>query len=276
MAARELTTRRRPTLGLRGVPVLMYHGLLSTGEHAHDGRDAKYWLPEELFRGHLALLAREGRHPTSLRDLWDGAESPQDPASVVALTFDDGRASDYEVAYPALTEAGARADFFVNTATVGQPGFLTWPQISEMQRAGLTFQSHSHDHVALLWLPPPQLERQIHDSKRMLEDRVGSPVDFLAVPYGLVNRRVTEMARRVGYRAVCNSLSWLARPGSSRVHRIAVYGDTSPSALTRLLRGHGLAFAGRVARATAVYFPKRVLLRVQPARLGVRILETGA
>jgi peptidoglycan/xylan/chitin deacetylase (PgdA/CDA1 family) len=254
----------------------MYHGLLRDGERADGERASKYWLPRELFAAHLRRAAQDGRRVGLLREVWALGAPATDPGPPVALTFDDGRASDYEVAFPALTEAGAVADFFVNTTTVGRPGFVSWAQIMEMQRSGCSFQSHSHDHVALLWLSRAALENQLDRSKRMLEDRLGSPVSFLAAPYGLINRRVVEMARKVGYRAVCNSLSWPARPGRSPINRIAMHRDTSVASLARLLHGDPLAFVGRVVRAGAAYVPKRVLLRVQPARLGVRVLEIGA
>jgi peptidoglycan/xylan/chitin deacetylase (PgdA/CDA1 family) len=253
-------------------PVLMYHGLLRPGERAAGERDTKYWLPAEAFRADLARLAAEGRRARRLADLWSGTDVP----GGVAVTFDDGRESDYEVAFPALADAGAEADFFVNTATVDTPGYLSWSRIREMHRAGLSFQSHSHDHIALLWLPAAALEHQLRHSKEMLEDRLGRAVDFLAVPYGLLNRRVREAAWRVGYRAVCNSLSWLSRPGSRRINRIAIHRGTSPDALAALLRGSPLPFAARGARAAAAYLPKRVLLRLRPARLGVRVLEGRA
>ena len=276
MAARELRwlPGRWPRLG--GVPVLMYHGLLRDGEWTDGERASKYWLPREQFAAHLRVVAREGRRVSLLADAWAPGAPAADRRVAVALTFDDGRASDYEVAYPALTAAGAVADFFVNTATIGRPGYLSWARISEMQRAGLAFHSHGHDHVALLWLSAAALESQLDRSKRMLEDRLGSPVSFLAVPYGLINRRVSEAARKVGYRAVCDSLSWPCRPGRSPISRIAIHRDTSERSLARLLQGDPLAFAGRVARAAAGYMPKRVLLRLRPERLGVSVLEIGA
>lgn len=274
MATRELTPRGGPSL--RGFPVLMYHGLLRPGERPAAEQDTKYWLPAESFGAHLSRMVRDGRRPRRLMNLWAGSGSGADISGGVAVTFDDGRASDYEVAFPALAEAGAEADFFVNTATVGTPGFLSWPQIQAMQRAGLSFHSHSHDHVALLWLPASALEHQLRQSKSMLEDRLGRPAEFLAVPYGLLNRRVAEMARRVGYRAVCNSLSWFSRPGARRINRIAIHRDTSPDALGALLRGSPRALSARVARAAAAYLPKRVLLRLRPTRLGVRVLEGHA
>ena len=70
-------------------------------------------------------------------------------------------------------EAGKQADFFISTATVGQRGFLNWQQITDMHRAGMSFHSHSHNHVNLARLPVCVLEQQLRKSKQLLEDRLG-------------------------------------------------------------------------------------------------------
>jgi len=153
----------------------------------------------------------------------------------VVLTFDDGRATDYEVAFPLLLAAGARAEFFINTATIERAGYLTWSQIVEMHRGGMSFQSHAHDHVLLPGLPERLLRNELETSKRLIEDRVGRGVDFLAAPYGLLDRHVVGVAREVGYQAVCSSLSWPARPGGAIVNRVAVYRDTTAARFAGIL-----------------------------------------
>ena len=273
MAAGELSPGRRPRLHLRGVPVLTYHGVAAVAARTSNRRADKYLLAEAIFREQLALLAREGFRPALLGELWTRPGSLPDAGSRAILTFDDGLVSQYEVAYPALAERGMRADFFVNTATIGQPGFLSSREIAEMQAGGMSFQSHGHDHVVLLGLSDQSLDRQLRDSKRRLEDRLGTAVDFFAAPYGFVSRRIILAARRAGYRAVCTSREWLARPGSPVVSRIAVHSWTTPADLLGLLRGRPLPYARRLARAALVYLPQRALLRLQPARLGVQVLE---
>ncbi len=252
----------------------MYHVLTASQTAPRMPADSKYCLPVATFQEHLAVIKGNGFRPTLVHTLW----SQPDPAAAhhaVGLTFDDGDVSNYTHAYPALVEAEARADFFVNTATVDRPGFLSWAQIAEMQRAGFSFHSHSHDHIALIGLPAAALERQLRDSKHLLEDRLGAPVDFLAAPYGLLNRPVVRAAREVGYRAVCTSWSWPASPGARTVSRIAVYPHTSAIDFVRLLQGRPLIFLRRLVRPLLAHVPKRVLLRVQPHWLGVRVLETG-
>jgi peptidoglycan/xylan/chitin deacetylase (PgdA/CDA1 family) len=261
MAARELT--------LGGVPVLMYHGIAPTPPSGVDARERKYWVPSASFRRQLVQIRLVGHHVVGLADLWAARKGGCVPDSAVVLTFDDGRASDYTTAFPLLAGARARAEFFVNTATIGQPGYLTWSQVAEMQRAGMSFQSHGHDHVVLLGLSPRLLDRQLQTSKRLLEDRLGRSVDFLAAPYGLFDRRVVSAALAAGYRAVCNSRNWPAQPGRNTVNRVAIYRHTSEGQFAALLRHRPAAYLPGLARTAVAFLPKRVFLKVQPQRLGV-------
>lgn len=274
MATGELTMRPSAVPGVPGVPIFMYHVLTEPTEAVGPDGGAKYRLPAAVFREHLTLIKSQGFRPALVGRLWDQQHSA-DARPAVGLTFDDGDVSNYTLAYPALVEADARADFFVNTATVGRSGFLSWPQIAEMQRAGLSFQSHSHDHVVLVGLPAAALERQLRDSKHLLEDRLGAPVDFLAAPYGLLNRPVVRAAQEAGYRAVCTSWSWPARPDVKTMSRIAVYQTTTAVDFSQLLHGRPSIFVRRMACALLAHIPKRVLLRVRPSWLGVQVLETG-
>jgi peptidoglycan/xylan/chitin deacetylase (PgdA/CDA1 family) len=162
------------------------------------------------------------------------------------------------------------AEFFVNTATIGQPGYLSWGQVVEMRHAGMSFQSHAHDHVVLPGLPPRLLERQLQTSKQRLEDRLDTGVDFLAAPYGLFDRRVVAAAREVGYRAVCTSLPWPTRPFATTINRVAVYRDTTEQRLAAILRRQVSGYVPSLARAVLMYLPKRVLLKIGRHHLGAQ------
>lgn len=275
MATGELIVDRSAVRGVRGVPIFMYHVLTGASELGDADGGAKYRLSVAAFREHLALIKRHGFRAALVGRIW-ARENVAEGDPGVGLTFDDGDASNYTLAYPTLVEAGACADFFVNTATVGLPGFLSWPQIAEMQRAGLSFQSHSHDHVVLVGLPALALERQLRDSKHLLEDRLGTAVDFLAAPYGLLNGSVVSAAREVGYRAVGTSWSWPALPGARTMSRIAVYQTTTAVDFSQLLHGRPSILVRRMGRALLAHIPKRVMLRVRPSWLGVQVLrESG-
>lgn len=255
-----------------GVPVFMYHGLLRDGDRTPAGEDARFWISTSTFRAQLAALRAAGARSPTLDELWAArmAADERGPRPAV-LTFDDGRASDFEVAFPLLEEVGARAEFFVNTATIGTAGHLGWPEMRLMARGGMSLQSHSHDHVILVGLSVTRLREQLGDSRRRLEDGLGGPVHYLAAPYGLVSSRVVGSALDAGYRAVCTSGEWMARPGARTISRLALYASTTIGEFCQLLRGEVGPLARRRLRVALAYLPKRVVLRLRRPALERRV-----
>lgn len=270
MEARGLSRRALPRLRLGGARVLLYHGV---GELA--GGDPRYAVSRTQLAGHLEQIRRGGHPVVPLARFWSGLAGEAE-APAVALTFDDGRASDYGQAFPLLLEHGLVADFFVNPGTIGRRGYLGWDEAREMVRAGMRFQSHAYDHVYLTPLSAPLRERQLVDSKRRIEDELGRAVEFLAAPYGDLNRCVRQAALAAGYRAVCTSWDWPARAGRRTVSRVAVYARTTPEEMTRLLRGDPLPYLRRAGRSALLYPGKRAVLRLWPGRLTAREREDAA
>ena len=263
-------TGGRSALRLGGTPVLLYH---SVGDAALSAADRRYQVPLARFDAQLEALAASGRTAVSLADLWDGAG---ERVRAAAITADDGRESDYRLMFPRLRDRGWSADFFVNPGTVGQPGYLTWPQVREMAEAGMGVQSHGYDHASFWTLGRAALRRQIGDSRRALEDATGRRVLFLAAPFGHVTDEAVEVALEEGYRAVCTSWSWPARPRRKTLGRVAVYETTTAADLARVLEGRVLSYAARALRTALVYPPKRLVVALQPARLGAAMAEHGA
>ncbi len=207
-----------------GTPILLYHQIVADRSSAQgmSWRARKYLVTAADLRGQLDWLRQNRVQIFCLRDVIDARKNDSHTVSAV-ITFDDGGRSDFLFAYPMLAEHGMTAEFFLTTNQIGKPGFLDWPEIQEMQRAGMSFQSHGADHVDLRRLAPQDLRSQLEHSKQTLEDRLGALVDFLAIPYGLFNQPVLETARAVGYAGVCSSVCWPARPGSALMGRAAIH-----------------------------------------------------
>jgi peptidoglycan/xylan/chitin deacetylase (PgdA/CDA1 family) len=247
---------------LRGTPVLLYHAV---GEEALAPAERRYQVSVGRFDAHLDAVAASGRRVVSLAELWSGA-GPRERA--VAITVDDGRESDYRAVWPLMRVRGWRAELFLNPGTIGRPGYLSWRQVREMAAAGVGVQSHGYDHVSLWGLGRAALRRQLGDSRRALEDGTGRAVEFVAAPFGHLTATAVRVALEEGYRAVCTSWSWPARPGARTIGRVAVYEDTSPEELGRVLEGRVLAYGRRALRTALVYPPKRLAVALQPARFG--------
>ncbi|HEY7514516.1 MAG TPA: polysaccharide deacetylase family protein [Vicinamibacteria bacterium] len=104
---------------------------------------------------------------------------------------------------------------------------LSWDQVAEMAGGGIEIGSHTLDHPVLSRLGADEAERQIVESRRRLEDRLGSPVRFFAYPNGKrddVTPRVKEMVRRAGYHGAFSTIQ--GRPSAASdpflVERIGV------------------------------------------------------
>src|SRR5882724_4495945 len=261
---------------LRGVPVLQYDGLGTALPADVEERLANHWITPVALGRQLGVMRELGHRVIKLYDAWARDDEEWPARSPVVLTFDDGRAADYEVVFPLLLAAGVRAEFFINTATIGQRGYLTWSRIAEMQRAGMSFQSHSHDHVTLPGLPARLLKSELQTSKRLIEDRVGRGVDFLAAPHGLVDRRVVNAAREVGYLAVCAALGWPTRPGGVVVNRVAVYRHTTEARFRAILARQPWSYLPGVTRAVLTRLPRRVVLKVRPQQVHPGLSLRGA
>jgi len=240
---------RQPGWSFSGVPVLVYHGLSDETHTAIPPKERKYWVGRLQFREHLDCIFQLGYQVWSLRELKNRTYRGSSFRSAVVITFDDGRSSDYQVAFPLLLQASMKAEFFINTANVGAPGYLSWREIEEMQDAGMSIQSHGHEHLDLSRLPPSELERQLRLSKYILEDRLGRPVHFLAAPHGRLNRRVIQEAIRVGYQAVCSARSLPACPDARKLNRVVLLRDTALSDFQQLLDRKPFPYLTRLARA---------------------------
>lgn len=159
-----------------------------------------YALPPAEFRSHLMAAHEEG-----LRTITVGQVPGELGGSFFCLSFDDGCASDYTEAFPALLELGFRATFFVVPTLVGAPGYVTWPQLREMAAAGMEIGSHSLTHPFLHELDADGLRHEFGESRRMLEDRLGAPVRSASLPRGWEPPHCESVLAELGYHAFCTS-----------------------------------------------------------------------
>ena len=178
--------------------VLMYHRL---SDVEVDPEEGDYVVSPASFEAQMSRLAADGRDVAGLTAVLEGTCGP----GAVVLTFDDGCDSDARVALPILRRFGLTAAFFVNPARVGDAGRLSWDEVGALLAAGMHVGSHGLDHTLLDGLSEAELERQLGESKRILETRLGVPIETLSLPGGSGGERALAVARQVGYRLVFGS-----------------------------------------------------------------------
>jgi peptidoglycan/xylan/chitin deacetylase (PgdA/CDA1 family) len=159
----------------------------------------------------------------------------------VRITVDDGNLSDFEVVLPALLHRHLRATFFICSARLNQPLFLSREQVAELLAQGMGIGSHGVEHRSWRHLSDGQLRAELEGSRRVLEAVCGSPVDTAACPFGAYDRRVLKGLRRAGYRTVYTSDGGKAREARWLQARTTVTRRTSLDEIRRLVQeGPGL------------------------------------
>jgi peptidoglycan/xylan/chitin deacetylase (PgdA/CDA1 family) len=86
----------------------------------------------------------------------------------VILTFDDGPKSQYTNAKPILDKYGYKATFDIICNDVGDNGYLTWEDITELYKEGYDIGSHSMDHKDLSKLSKKMVNFEVGQSKQCL------------------------------------------------------------------------------------------------------------
>lgn len=173
--------------------VLMYHHVVPDGTNCND-----WTITESRLREDLQWLKDKGYTWVLPRELAAGEPLPE---KAVMVTFDDGYASNYHLAYPIFQELEAKAVISVITKRIedGKSDYLTWDMCREMNDSGLVeFGSHTHNlHNGevvngILRLPDESQEQyearvftDLLTSKELIETNLDTPVTFFAYPHGL-------------------------------------------------------------------------------------------
>ena len=129
------------------------------------------------------------------------------PEKPVIITFDDAWKSQYENALPILSEFNIPATFFVYTAVVGNKTTMSWTQLKDLVKRNHTIGSHSSTHGKLTkkfafendTKYAARITREIEDSKKKLEESIGTPIRHFCYPYGFYNTNVIAYLRKAKY-----------------------------------------------------------------------------
>lgn len=249
-------------------PVLMYHGLQENP--AQPGFDPVYNVAPAEFERQLDWLCEHGFRSVRLHE---PVTEQQDDKTVV-VSFDDGDATNRSVALPLLTARGMVAEFFITSDFIGQPGMVSETDVRALAAAGMGVQSHGRSHRFLEDLDPAELDRELLESKRRLENLTGQPVTALALPGGRGGERERLAASRVGYHQMLTSIPGINRGATNGdcSERIAITRDMGLDEFSDLLRWRGLRPRWIRLRYRLLALPKRLLGNERYQRLRARLL----
>ncbi len=244
--------------------IYMYHAVGNEMQIA--GSDPHYAVTESQFCKHIDYIGKSKPLALQLKN--------QSKITQSCITFDDGHLSNYLVAFPKLLEKKLSAEFYVNSSMVGTENFMSWAQLKEMNDAGMSIQSHGHNHHYISDMTDSEITYELKTSKELIEKNLGNKVIIFAPPGGRTDKRVSRIAKSLGYRCIANS-----RPGlipffkSFEVPRFAIIKHTNKNTIIAWQSRWSLATIKEIVRYRVFRIAKIVLGNQRYDRVRMKLLS---
>lgn len=216
----------------------MYHELALPNRRLCQSQPGyvRYVISIEEFRAQMSAIHDSGLRASNVSDALTFSEPG------VAITVDDGCETDLVAIAPILQQLGFGATFYVTAGFLGKPGYMAPSQLQELSRLGFEVGCHSMTHAYLSDLDDASLQREIVESKRVLEEIIARPIEHFSCPGGRHDSRTIQVARSAGYRTLATSSPRPNSPSSDlfSLGRVAITRGLNNAAFEKLCRGKTL------------------------------------
>lgn len=213
--------------------IVMYHRVLPLTAPEFAASHPGMVVGLDAFRMHLDEYRAHFRVVT-MEAFLDGLTRPEPGPPLLAITFDDGWKDTVDLAVPELARRGLTATIyaavkFVEASALGEP-FASPRALADVAAAGFEIGGHTWSHRELPDVPGAELEHEVADSRRWLEDTLGCAVTAFAYPRGKFDDRSVALARQhyrsavTVARGTCSSAS-----DSALLPRIGIHHDAAPT-----------------------------------------------
>lgn len=188
------------------IPILCYHRFASK---INDEMTIK---TSELSK-QLAWLKENGYTVISLDDAVGYLKGSKEkiPDKPIVITVDDGHKSVYLEMLPLVKYYKVPVTLFIYPSAISNAKYaMTWNQLHELEETGLFYvESHTYWHPNFIKekkkLSAEMYDRfvtkQLGESKRILEEKMGHEVKYLAWAFGIYDDELQRKAKEAGYEA---------------------------------------------------------------------------
>lgn len=206
----------------KGIIILLYHQITPNINE----QNVRMAITPNLFAQQMEYLAQNNYSIISLNDFLKHQEKniPLSPRQVI-ITFDDGFKNNYLYAFPVLKKHKFKATIFLSTDFIGQTAkyspklnrwitkkedkndilfpFVSWLEMKQMAEHGIEFGAHTCSHPVLTKISLLQAEKEIKESKKIIENNLNKEVKFFAYPFGVYNQDIENLVKKFGFSAAC-------------------------------------------------------------------------
>lgn len=229
----QLISSVQPPRHQVGRRVLMYHSVDPINSASHD----IYTISKDKFTQHVEHLASQND-----KQLPRVVSLASQELEGVSITFDDGYSDTLTIAAKLLCSHELPFTVFVTTENVmsGDSKYLDKSQLIELsQMPNVTIGSHGHSHLRLADLSSQQVQKELQQSKALLEDLTEKIIDTMSYPHGSHTAEVLKIAAELGYKFAATSNWGVYKVGSNplEIPRIDVWSYDDATVLRQKLSG---------------------------------------
>lgn len=195
-----VTHTAAPTRPVTRLPILVYHHIRENQGWPKDSWSAKMSISPKGFERQMQWLVDRGYTTVNLDDAAAMLKGEKEgPAKPVVITFDDNNMSGYDLGLPVLKKHGLTATFYVVTDRFDNKNTTHREILKDMLAQGMDIQSHTVTHRALTGLGQKDIDWELTESRRAIEELLGTKVNHVAYPGTAHNQTVRDRTKAMGY-----------------------------------------------------------------------------
>ncbi len=138
----------------------------------------------EIFKKQIEIIKKNNFKFNNLVEFDLKFFSPKSEKKIL-ITIDDAFSSFYQNAWPYLKENKIPFILFVSTEPIGKFGYMNWKQIKEIDKEDFAFiGNHSHSHKYLVNLDFEEFKKDIDQSIKIFEEKLGYNPIYFSYPFG--------------------------------------------------------------------------------------------
>lgn len=238
------------------IPIIYYHRVIKdisqAGKHG-------IFVTAEMFDEHMHYLKSNGFQTVTFEEALK-IKRENRKGKFVIITFDDGYEDNYLYAFPILKEYGFSAIVFpvaalqTNSWDKEEPQvrLMSTSQLKEMHKYGIEFGTHTLCHCDLTKVNLQAAEKELKESKKMLEDKLGFEIKATAYTYGNCNDEIKKLSAGAGYlySFATDKAPVGLHEDMHQIRRIAIFPNTDVRGLARKVKGN---YVFRKEKTDSVY-----------------------
>lgn len=178
------------TAGKIRIPILMYHSISEKQKFVKHPYFSTTTSPS-VFNVHLDYLSQHHYKVIKLSQIPEYLNQTNSVQKVAAITFDDGYMNFYENALPLLKKNDFSATMYVPSGLIDEKEnrvledllLMNWNQLRECLANNIEIGSHSLTHGVLVNKSRLSLEKELKNSKEILEQKLDAGISTFAYPY---------------------------------------------------------------------------------------------